>query len=239
MKVFALSDLHLSFSELPHEGIGVLHKPMSVFGENWEKCYKKIYDNCCQLLSDKDYLLCAGDISWAMDLEETQNDFAFLESLPCKLIMIKGNHDYWWQSVSRVRKALPQNCTALQNDAVVLEDKVVIAGTRGWILPSASDWKQHDAKILNREVLRLEMSLAEASKSNLPIIAMMHYPPLIREEETVFTEVLSRYNVQKVVYGHLHGVNCGIGFEGDLGGINYKNTAADKVDFCPVLVWEE
>ena len=239
MRIFALSDFHLSFAEKPQAGGGRLLKPMSVFGEHWEDCYERIYENCHKLLSADDWLLCAGDISWAMTPEETENDFAFLESLPCKIIITRGNHDYWWQGISRIRKLLPANCFALQNDALLLENKIVVAGTRGWPLPGSADWKQHDEKILQRESMRLRMSLQDAARHDLPIIAMLHYPPLLRAEHTPFTEILTEFAVQHTIYGHLHGPSALSGFEGEFDGVQYHNTAADKLEFVPRLIWED
>lgn len=239
MKVFALADLHLSFAETPVCGRGEQQKPMSVFGGHWEDYCARIYDFCSENMSGEDWLLCAGDISWAMQYEQTAADFAYLGSLPCRVVITRGNHDYWWGGIGKLRSLLPPNCHALQNDAMSLDGKLALAGTRGWALPNSADWKQHDEKIFLREQKRLEMSLQEAQRLELPIIAMLHYPPLLRAEETAFSRLLTAYRVRHCVYGHLHGAANQSCFEGEFEKVIYHNTAADRLAFCPKLILED
>ena len=154
MKIWAISDLHLSFGA---------NKPMDVFGGNWENYLDKIKEDWADKVSDDDIVLIAGDISWAMKLEETKADFEFLGALKGKKIIIRGNHDYWWASISNVRSVLPANVFAIQNDAIKFDD-VIICGTRGWTVPENDFETAQDEKIYKRELIRLELTLKSAKK---------------------------------------------------------------------------
>ena len=149
MKVFAISDLHLSINN---------PKPMDIFGPVWQGYLDKIFEDWKAKVSDEDLVLLAGDFSWAMKLEDTKEDFALLSSLPGKKIIIRGNHDYWWKSISAVRAFLPQNFYAIQNDAIKFGD-IVVCGTRGWMVPERnSEQSEENKKIYDREVIRLELT---------------------------------------------------------------------------------
>lgn len=224
MKIFAISDLHLSINN---------PKPMDVFGERWEGYVEKIFDDWKQKVTDDDVVLLAGDFSWAMKLQDALADFDLLKSLPGKKVIIKGNHDYWWPSISVLRQALPENIFALQNDAIKFGD-VIVCGTRGWTVPEPGESQSsEDEKIYKREVIRLELTLQAAQKlqtNGEKIVCMMHYPPCnFRREASGFTTLIEKYNVNAVVFGHLHGYKK-IQTKFVLNGIDYHLTSCDMVE---------
>ncbi len=224
MKIFAISDLHLSINN---------PKPMDVFGERWEGYVEKIFDDWKQKVTDDDVVLLAGDFSWAMKLQDALADFDLLKSLPGKKVIIKGNHDYWWPSISVLRQALPENIFALQNDAIKFGD-VIVCGTRGWTVPEPGESQSsEDEKIYKREVIRLELTLQAAQKlqtNGEKIVCMMHYPPCnFRREASGFTTLIEKYNVNAVVFGHLHGYKK-IQTKFVLNGIDYYLTSCDMVE---------
>lgn len=233
MKIFAISDLHLTF---------MVEKPMDIFGGNWENYTEKIQDNWKKTVSDDDLVLIAGDISWAMKIDETKKDFEYIGNLPGKKVIIRGNHDYWWKSISGIREILPENIFALQNDSLKFGN-VIIAGTRGWEVCEGNidfNFSEQDKKIFNREVIRLELALQDATKKreeNDKLICMIHYPPFnSRREDSGFTELFEKYNVDAVIYGHIHN-NIGR-YEKyiEKNGIPYYLTSADMVAMNPVEI---
>lgn len=200
MKIFAISDLHLSINN---------PKPMNIFGEVWEGYEEKIFADWREKVSEDDIVLLAGDFSWAMKLEDTKKDFELIENLPGKKIIIRGNHDYWWKSISGVRAFVPSGIYAIQNDALKFGN-YIICGTRGWSVPEeGTEQSEEDKKIFNREVIRLELTLQTAEKMREEgdkVICMLHYPPCnFHKQDSEFTKLLEKYNVSAVVYGHLHG----------------------------------
>lgn len=200
MRVFAISDLHLSVNN---------PKPMDIFGEQWEGYVEKIFTDWKNKVEEDDIVLLSGDFSWAMKLEDTKKDFELFNNLPGKKIIIRGNHDYWWKSISGVRDFIPKDFYAVQNDAIKLGN-YIICGTRGWTVPEkGAKQTPEDEKILNREIIRLELTLQSAVKMKIneeKIICMMHYPPCdFYRNDSEFTRLLEKYNVDCVVYGHLHG----------------------------------
>lgn len=229
MKVYALSDLHLSF---------MVNKPMDVFGEHWDNYEERVKENVNNTLTNDDILLIAGDISWAMNMPETQKDFEYIASLNGKKIIIRGNHDYWWKSITRIREVLPQNVYALQNDAIKI-GSYVICGTRGWVVPEkGKTLGAEDQKIFDRELIRLELALIDARAKAEPsdeIICMLHYPPFNSElEESQFTNLIDRYGASKVVYGHLHGYTKISPTEPvEINGVKYYLTSCDKLRCVP------
>lgn len=190
-KIFAISDLHLSINN---------PKPMSIFGPVWENYVEDIVKNWKNKVQEEDTVLLAGDFSWAMKLSLAKKDIDFVAKLPGNKIIIRGNHDYWWNGIGKIRSLLPKNFYALQNDCVKLND-VIFCGTRGWSFD--------DEKIINRELIRLEMSLVNAKKlqtNGEKIICMIHFPPFERNYgDSVFTKLFEKYEVNCVVFGHLHG----------------------------------
>jgi uncharacterized protein len=227
MAIYALGDLHLAHS---------VDKPMGVFGQEWQDHPNKIESLWNQVVTDTDAVLVPGDISWAMTLQEAALDLEFVSRLNGTKLLIRGNHDYWWNGISKVRSALAPNCIAIQNDAAVFQD-YAICGTRGWILPGHPKFTADDETIYLREIGRLKMSLERAATTDKPIIAMLHYPPCGQDgEDTGFTQLLEQYGVKVCVYGHLHGAAHRFAFEGVKNGVKYQLVSADYVNFCPVVV---
>ena len=231
MKIFAISDLHLSFSG---------DKPMDIFGEVWVDHFTTIEKNWNAVVTDDDVVLVAGDISWAMNLDNARVDLAVFSRLRGRKIIIRGNHDYWWSSYSKVKAALPDGVTALQNNAVKIGN-TVIAGTRGWTVPEKpSEQSEEDKKIFDREVIRLELSLAEANKLKKEgdaLIVMTHYPPFNnKNEDSAFTALMEKYGATKVVYGHLHGKYPYYKRTVLKNGITYHLTSCDILNLNPALI---
>lgn len=221
MKIFGISDLHLSVNN---------PKPMDIFGPVWEGYLEKIFAEWNEKVGEEDIVLLAGDFSWAMKLEEAISDFDILKNLAGKKIIIRGNHDYWWKSISAVRAILPQNTFAIQNDAIRF-DGVVVCGTRGWqVLEKDGERDEQDQKIFDREVLRLEMTLQAGKKlmqEGDKLICMMHYPPMnFSRSDSPFSQLIEKYGVDRVVYGHLHGYkNPNLHYEKN--GVEYFLTSCD------------
>jgi len=178
---------------------------MTKFGEHWEQHPERIADTCRELISDEDLFLIPGDHSWGLRLEDAEADLRFIESLPGRKILCRGNHDYWWQGIGKVRERFP-GLTFLQNDAVHFGDQVSCCGTRGWSLPSSPGYnKDKDEKYLLREVHRLKLSLEQLKPDAQLKIALIHYPPLYSNDlNTPFSELLAEAGVDLCVYGHVH-----------------------------------
>ncbi len=241
MRIFAISDLHLSLTApycTADTASPQLAKPMSVFGAGWHDFFQRLCSNWCAQVTAEDAVLLAGDLSWAMTLEEARYDLAFLGSLPGRKWIVKGNHDFWWSSYARLCAALPPSVQALQHGAARLGGWAV-CGTRGWLLPGTREFcAAEDEKIYRRELLRLEMALVEAQRLALPIIAMLHFPPLTQDgAASGFSELLERYGVRLCIYGHIHGDKAPA-FEGELRGVRYFNTSADRLGLTPLLLTE-
>lgn len=229
MAIWAIADLHLSHDRA---------KPMDIFGPCWENHAEKIAANWRRLVGGDDLVIVAGDISWAMQLSGAADDMNWIAALPGRKLLLRGNHDYWWSSISKVRAALPPGMAALQNDHYVFEDWA-ICGSRGWICPGEEGFdSEHDEKIYRREIGRLELSLESARLAGRErIVAALHYPPFNRQgSPSGFTELLERYGVSYCVYGHIHDEGRDRLFQGERGGVNYIFVAADGVDFTPVRV---
>lgn len=241
MKVFAISDPHLALSApyRPGEPPSV-YKPMDIFGPHWQDYYGVFWENWHHMVGPADTVLMPGDISWAMTLPETVHDFAYLASLPGRIIIVKGNHDYWWQSISQVRAALPPNCLALQHSSVTVGTRVV-CGSRGWLTPAHPDFHEaEDGKIYQRELLRLRMALQEGAKSGLKPVALLHYPPLSQQnEENGMLALLREFSVRLCVYGHVHSLVAKNVVEGEYRDIELVNASCDRLSFTPRLLWEE
>ena len=224
MKIFAISDLHLSVNN---------SKPMDIFGPVWEGYLDKIFSQWQEKVTDEDVVLMAGDLSWAMKMEEVKPDLKLFDGLKGKKVIIRGNHDYWWHSISALRAILPENFYAIQNDAIRF-DGVVLCGTRGWKGVERNQvLSPEDQKIFDREVLRLEMTLQNAQKIKQEgdkLICMMHYPPLgTLKDNTAFSQLIEKYKVDIVVYGHIHGYkNLDVHFMKN--GVEYFLTSCDEIN---------
>lgn len=226
MTIWAISDLHLPARE----------KPMDIFGPHWANHFERIRSAWLEQIGAEDIVLLPGDLTWAMRLEEALEDLMKIAALPGRKILLRGNHDYWWGSISRLRAALPEGCYALQNDALLIDD-LVFAGSRGWLIPNEADSVSDDAKIYRRERQRLEMSLESAKRlcdAGKPIV-MMHYPPRAEGSEG-FADILRAYGVETVVYGHLHGAGIAGAIRGEVDGIRYHLVSCDALDFKPVRI---
>ncbi len=229
MSIYVIGDLHLSFSA---------DKPMDIFGMNWENHAEKIKENWISKVKENDTVILPGDFSWATYLEETYKDFEFLNSLPGKKILSKGNHDYWWTTVTSMKKFLKENnfenIDFLYNNAFLIENKI-ITGTRGWL----NAWKsQENYKILKRENERLKISINKGMNefgTDKEMITFIHYPPFYKEEiipeEIDFSKTLKNYNIEKCYYAHLHGESHKDAIEGLVNGIEYKLISSDYLKF--------
>ncbi len=224
MKIYAISDLHLSIST---------PKPMDIFGEIWENYTEQIAKDWNSKVTDEDVVLLSGDFSWAMYLEDAVKDFEYLYKLKGKKVMIRGNHDYWWQSISAVRKSAKENLFFLQNDCIKF-DNIIICGTRGWTVPERNkQMNDEDTKIYKRELIRLELALQSAIKcknENDIIIVMIHYPPFNSTlDDSDFTKLMEKYEANVCVFGHLHGKKNRSIMEYNKNGIQYYLTSCDKL----------
>ena len=234
MKVFAISDLHLSLNN---------PKPMDIFGPAWEGYLDKVFADWQEKVSDDDLVLLAGDFSWAMNLENTREDFELLKNLPGKKILIRGNHDYWWKSISAVRNFIPQDFYAVQNDALKFGN-IIICGTRGWQVPERnSEMTPENLKIFNREAIRLELTLQAGEKlrtnANDRLICMLHFPPMnFKRENSIYTDLLEKYKVDDVVFGHLHGYKR-VNLSFNKNGMNYYLTSCDLVENKLTLIYQD
>lgn len=226
MKVFAISDLHLSTT---------VNKPMDIFGPQWKDHFDVIKQDWISKVSDQDLVLMAGDFSWAMRSNEVISDFALFEGLPGKKIILRGNHDYWWNTISRVREFIPQGFYALQNNAYRF-DNILLFGTRGWTCPESTldSMSKEDKKIYLCEIERFKLSIADMKKQRQDgdkVICMFHFPPFnSRIEPSDFVRMLIENDVHTVVYGHLHGKDSRISLLLNKFGINFYLTSCDLVE---------
>jgi predicted phosphohydrolase len=211
---------------------------MDIFGGQWENYWERIKEDWSEKVGEDDIVLIAGDISWAMRLEEAVADLKEIAALKGKKIIIRGNHEYWWSSYVKVKSILPESVYAIQNDALKLGGSV-FCGTRGWTIPDQNSDEQ-DVKIYEREKLRLKMTLDAAVKLRTggeDLYVMTHYPPMnARYEDSGFTEILREYPVTAVIYGHLHGKDIRAEFLVEKDGIKYYLTSCDLVENKLVLV---
>lgn len=212
---------------------------MDIFGGNWEGHPQAFFDGWREVVRDDDLVLIPGDISWAMRLDEALPDLEDLAALPGTKVLLRGNHDYWWPSISRLRSVLPAGMFALQNDALKFGD-VIVAGTRGWLCPGAHGFTEQDARIYQREVERLRLSLA-AAKELQPgrLVVMLHFPPMnFRGEESGFIELLREAQPAAVVFGHVHGESVEKVLSTDFG-LPLYFVAADALNFRPQVILDE
>lgn len=229
MALYAIGDLHLSFSK---------DKPMDIFGSKWERHAEKLEKGFAGLTEDDLTVIC-GDISWAMSLEEAKEDFRFISRLPGKKLILKGNHDYWWSTAAKLRNFFEEdgigNIDILHNNCFSYGE-YAICGTRGWFYEEEKGI-EHDAKIMRRELMRLESSLKAAGDRKK--LVFLHYPPVyMRYRCEEILELLRQYEVRLCCYGHIHGRGCNAAFNGWQGGTEFKLVSADFVDFKPVRIME-
>ena len=236
MSLYALGDTHLSF--------GVPNKPMDIFG-GWENYQALIEQNWRERIQPEDTIVLTGDISWGMTLEQAKADFAFLQALPGTKIILKGNHDYWWNSMKKMTEFFAANgfdsLRILHNNCYAYEG-FGICGTRGWVnVPGETNEDgtlDGDAKVLAREEQRLRVSLQAAKSQGLKPIAFLHYPPLywINRNQPLLS-ALHDFGVEDCYYGHLHGsVTHARAEKGTVDGIRYHLVAGDYLQFVPEKV---
>lgn len=229
MAIYVIGDLHLSFSA---------NKPMDIFGNNWENHVEKVKINWINKITDSDTVILPGDFSWATYLEETCEDFKYLDGLPGNKILSKGNHDYWWTTITSMKKFLKennfQNINFLYNNSFFVENKIIV-GTRGWI----NTWNSSENyKILKRENERLKLSIENGIKQfgdKFEIICFIHYPPFYKEndvpDEINFIKTMNNYGIKKCYYAHLHADSHKDAIEGIVKGIDFKLVSSDYLNF--------
>ena len=224
MGLYAISDLHLGFN---------LDKPMDIFGDNWKDHEDKIRNNWISKITEKDTVLIAGDISWGINQKESLEDLNWIESLPGKKIISKGNHDYWWTTAAKMNRFFSENgfhTLELLHNNCHLYGETALCGTRGWFYEE--DQAGHNEKVFRRELIRLEASLKAAGEH--PKLCFLHYPPCY--EGYTCPEIialLEQYGVKTCYYGHLHGGSHRLAVEGVRGKVEYHLVAADYLRFAP------
>lgn len=225
MSIYTISDLHLSLG---------MDKPMDIFGNNWKNHEKKIRDNWIKKVKKEDLVLLPGDFSWAMYIEDAKKDFEYLNELPGTKLLLKGNHDYWWESIKKMREFLKnnnfKNIDFIYNNSYIWENKIIV-GTRGW-----SEQEENPEKIIRRENLRLEMSIKDGLQrfgEDKEIIVCMHYPPFNGYEspELNFIETMKKYNIKICIYGHIHGEVGKEAKKGNIDGIKFVMASSDQTNF--------
>lgn len=227
MALYAIGDLHLCLGAA---------KPMDVFGGAWVGYMDKLKEGL-SVIRPEDTTVLLGDLSWVLDLAGAQADFSFIDAIPGRKIILKGNHDYWWSTASKFYKFCDENGFSNQwilNNNHYEYDGYAICGTRGWFFEEERSG-EHDEKVFKRELMRLEASLKSAG--DLPKLVFLHYPPRYKGYEcTEILQLLQRYDVRRCFYGHLHGASHGLAQEGLWDGVDFKLVAADKLNFVPHLV---
>ena len=227
MALFAIGDLHLCLGAA---------KPMDIFGGAWEGYMEKLQSGF-SLVGPEDTTVLLGDLSWALDLKNAKKDFAWIDEIPGRKIILKGNHDYWWSTASKFYQFCNENSFSNQfilNNNHYEYDDLAICGTRGWFYEE-SRCSDHDEKVFKRELLRLEASLISAGDKRKAVF--LHYPPKYKGYECPeILELLHKYDVKQCFYGHLHGPSHGLALEGVWDGIEYKLVSADRLNFQPHLI---
>ena len=227
MALYAIGDIHLCLGA---------PKPMDVFVGTWVGYMDKLREGL-SVIGPEDTTVLLGDLSWALDLENAAADFAWINEIPGRKIILKGNHDYWWSTASKFYKFCQGHSFSDQwilNNNHYEYDGYAICGTRGWFYEEVRSG-QHDEKVFKRELMRLEASLKSAG--NLPKIVFLHYPPKYKGYECQeIIDLMKQYDVRRCFYGHLHGASHGLALEGQWDGIEYHLVSADKLGFHPFMV---
>ena len=227
MALYAIGDLHLCLGA---------DKPMDVFGGAWVGYMDKLREGL-DVIGPEDTTVLLGDLSWALDLQQAREDFAFINAIPGRKIMLKGNHDYWWSTAAKFHKFCQEN--GFENMHVLNNnhfeyDGIAICGTRGWFFEEEKSGT-HDEKVFRRELLRLEASLKSAGEQQK--LVFLHYPPRYKGYECPeILELLKKYEVRRCFYGHLHGASHGLAMEGVWDGVDFKLVSADRLGFRPFQV---
>lgn len=242
MAIFAIADLHLSFG---------VDKPMDIFGEKWKDHHITLTNNWKQRITGDDWVIIPGDISWGLHRTEILPDLDFIDKLPGKKIIIKGNHDIWWGTAKKNRELLEENgfetIRFMYNEAIKIDD-VIICGTRGWLCPGDKDFNKEDISVYNKEVARLLNSIHCAyslKENNEEIICFMHYPPFgnisctqtgALSEHTEFTKIIEENGIKRCFFGHVHSPDKQKSCHIDSLVTEYKLIAADFIDFLPLRI---
>lgn len=240
MALYSISDLHLALGA---------DKPMDIFGYRWQNYMERLEKNWRETIGMDDVVIIPGDISWATYLEHALQDLRFIEALPGRKIISKGNHDYWWTTASKLEHFKDSNqldsIRFMHNNSFPFKE-ALLCGTRGWKCPGEEDFSPEDMKIFKRELIRLELSLKSAgcveagqaghvADQGRPIVVAMHYPPFgPGGEPSEFVELMKGYGVKLCIYGHLHGYGHRNAVEGELMGVTFRLVSADYLDFTPV-----
>ena len=230
MSIWTIADLHLSFC---------VDKPMNIFGENWDNYEDKVKQDWLSKVKEEDTVILSGDFSWGTYLEETTADFRFINDLPGTKILLKGNHDYWWQTIKSMDKFLKENSFEniyfLHNNSYFVDNKIIV-GTRGWNF----DFNDSDfERIYERELIRLELSIKDGIQKygeDKEIICFVHYPPITKNMiengiKSKYLEILNKYNISRLYYGHLHGASLKEAVEGNIDGVDLKLVSSDYLKF--------
>lgn len=236
MSIYVIGDLHLPFGE---------DKPMDIFGEKWQGYTEKLKEDWKYKVKPEDTVILAGDFSWATYLKNTYKDFEYINNLPGRKILLKGNHDYWWTTIKSMKQYLEenkfQNIEFLHNNSFCIENRIIV-GTRGWALLDT----ENSSKMIKRESLRLELSIKDAIQKygeDKERICIMHYPPLTKTKmkneytyDSEFLDVMKKYNIKKCYYGHLHGNSHKDAVEGRIEGIEFYLISGDYLEFNLKLI---
>lgn len=230
MALFAISDLHLSFS---------VNKPMDIFGDRWENHAQRLRENWLHVVSEGDTVVLPGDFSWGMTMDEALMDFRFVDELPGRKLLLKGNHDYWWATATKAERFFVDNgirtLSILHNNAYRVGDYAV-CGSKGW-LPDPQESPEHNRKITEREAGRLRLSLEAGRKLGGEPLVFLHYPPKMRDYECQpITDVIKEFGVRRVYFGHVHGEGCEYAFVGEEDGVTYTLISSDYVNFLPIAI---
>ncbi len=227
MALYGIGDLHLCLGA---------EKPMDVFGGKWTGYMDKLQKGISTITAE-DTTILLGDLSWALDIQQAREDFAWINQIPGRKIILKGNHDYWWTTAAKFHKFCEENGYSdmylLNNNAYIYDDWA-ICGTRGWFFEESRSG-EHDEKVFRRELIRLEASLKAAQKQSIAVF--LHYPPIYKGYQCKeILELLEKYNVRQCFYGHLHGHSHTLAIEGQWNGVEYRLLSADKLDFTPYRI---
>jgi predicted phosphohydrolase len=231
MNIYAISDLHLSLTS---------DKPMDIFGGNWEDHLEKIKQDWLEKVKTDDIVLICGDISWAMKLSDALIDLNALKDLPGTKVFIRGNHDYWWNCITKLRDSAPdKSFVFLQTDSVKIGEYLIV-GSRGWSCPGSPDFSTQDEKLYKREAERFRLAFKDAEKRKTEgdkVLALIHYPPFTgKQEDTLFTQLFEENGVDKVVFGHIHGMTF-FPLRTQKNGIEYHLSSCDKVGFKLIKIY--
>lgn len=229
MAIYAISDLHLSFGT---------NKPMDVFGYHWENHTLRLSENWRSRITEEDWVLVPGDISWGINMDEADPDLAFIEQLPGRKILSKGNHDYWWSTLNKFSEHFRQRnyhtLHILHNNAYSLGN-ITVCGSRGWKSKDEDDFCKEDQKIYSRELERLKLSLREGQKLGGELVAMLHYPPFdLRHRPNDFGNMLKEFGVKTCIYGHIHGKANESWKDEIIDSVRYHLVSCNLIDFNPL-----